>query len=121
MITYAEAQRIREGPLGHIMGSHFATPACRSVVINGYTLDDDDLAVRGGVKKSREELHGYGGGSFCNFDLSPNARLVRDTSTTELDGYGLFVVSLCVIHAGEFITVDYGSTFLSSNKSNLHQ
>jgi hypothetical protein len=68
---------------------------------------------------SIEELHGCGGGSFCNYSQSANARLVRDNGSTEADGYGLFVVANRQISAGEFITVDYGSTFLSSSKSNI--
>jgi SET domain len=119
MLTYAEAQHIREGPMGHVLGSHFATPACRSMVINGYTLSQDSNTEQGGVKMSRDALQGYGGGSFCNFSSDPNAKLVRDNSASETDGYGIFVVSVRDIQAGEFITVDYGSTFLSSNKSNL--
>lgn len=119
MMSYQEAQRVREGRHGDILGSHFATPACRSMVINGYTLKTDDDRVRGGVHVSREELQGFGGGSFCNYSPEPNARLVRDSGICEGDGYGLFVVALRDIVAGEFITVDYGSTFLASNKSNL--
>ena len=123
MITYAEAQQIREGPMGQSLGSHFATPACRRMVINGFTLMSEESSTsdhtRGGVQMTRQDLHGVGGGSFCNFSHSPNARLVRDKGATEGDGYGIFVVSTRIITAGEFITVDYGSTYLASNKSNI--
>ena len=109
--------------MGHVLGSHFATPACRRMVINGFTLVPDEPdsheSVHGGVSMSRQALHGFGGGSFCNFSHNPNAKLVRDNGVTEGDGYGIFVVATRMIKSGEFITVDYGSTYLASNKSNI--
>ncbi len=117
-MTYSRAQRIRESADGHILGTHFATPASRCMVINGFSLSSGGRQC-GGVPVSAQELHGYGGGSFCNYSEQPNARLVRDSGSTEADGYGLFVVANKFIKAGEFITVDYGSTFLSSSKSNI--
>jgi len=110
-MTYAEAQRIREGENGVVLGSHFATPTSRSMVINGYSLRASETGPVGGTPMTIEELHGCGG-SFCNYSESANARLVRNKGSTEGDGYGLFVVANCEIKAGEFITVDYGSTFL---------
>ena len=121
VITDEHATRLRESPGGSRVGTHFATPASRRVCINGYTLASVTTGSmdQGGVPRTLTQLHGMGGGSFCNHSYSPNAELVRDQSSSEKDGRGLFVVAIRDISVGEFIHVDYGRSYLSSNKTNL--
>ena len=121
VITDEQATRLRESPCGGSLGTHFATPASRRVCINGYTLKTAGTfdAASGGVPRTLQELHGMGGGSFCNHSATPNACLVRDQSATESDGRGLFVVATHNIAVGDFIHVDYGRSYLASNKTNI--
>ncbi len=118
LITKSEADVIREMEEGKCMASHFATTSCRSMVINGFSWLDDrnPKSACSGVPLSLSEWKGRGGGSLCNHDDHPNAKLMRDESG---DGYGIFVVSMQKIKAGDFIHVNYGKGFLNSKKSNL--
>ncbi len=76
-------------------------------------------SLQSGVPLDANALHGLGGGSLCNHSDNPNARLVRNDGVSNGDGSGLFVESVRHISSGEFITVDYGKMFLSSNRSNI--
>ena len=110
----SKADSIRKGKNGKSLGSHFATTSARQMVINGYCFKSDSSI--GGVPLSIEDWHGRGGGSLCNHSDNPNAELVRDAVG---DGYGIYVVALRQIYAGEFIHVDYGKSFIRSSKSNI--
>ena len=86
---------MRTGENGEILGQHFATPHARAFVVNGFSLrktnDMESSKPQSGVPKTLSELHGTGGGSFCNHSNTPNARLVRSEKD---EGYGIFVVAL---------------------------
>ena len=114
LIPKTKAEAIRQGIDGKALGSHFATTSVRQMVINGYCFKQDSST--GGVPLSCDEWHGRGGGSLCNHSDNPNAELVRDADG---DGYGIYVVALRCISAGEFIHVDYGKRFVRSSKSNF--
>jgi hypothetical protein len=120
IVLKMNAEALREGPQGKTLGSHLATTSARSMVINGYSLaadcNDNSAPIQGGVPLPRQDWRGRGGGSMCNYDNDPNATLQRDCSG---DGYGIFVIARRDIRAGEFIHVDYGKSFIRSNKSNI--
>jgi hypothetical protein len=102
-------------------GSHFATPHARSFVINGFALypsplPDPSPASSCGAPIAAYDLHGRGGGSFCNHDENPNAEFV---TSPDDEGLGLFVVAKRDIRAGEFINVDYKKSFLNSVWTNI--
>ncbi len=121
LITWVEAERVREGPDGKSRSSHFATTASKSCVINGYSLKRglQFASPVGGVPLTRQEWLGRGGGSMCNHSANPNAELVRTTDDSCVSDDGIFVVALMRITANEFINVAYGSQFVKSNKSNI--
>lgn len=117
LIPKSHADSVRKGKDGKRLGSHFATTSARQMIINGFSLKPvNHDGAYGGTCLTESEWHGRGGGSLCNHDSEPNAELIRDPSG---DGYGLFVVSLRAIAAGEFINVDYGKMFIQSSKSNI--
>jgi SET domain len=120
IMTKTQAEKARSGPDGKARASHFASTSARSMVINGYSVSHTSgpslTTVQGGVPLTRSEWRGRGGGSLCNHSETPNALLVRDGAG---DGYGVYVVALRDIIAGQFIHVDYGKGFLTSNKTNL--
>ena len=117
-MTKANAELMRSGPDGKILSSHFASTSVRSIVINGYSVAHTELkdSVQGGVPLARVDWRGKGGGSLCNHSDQPNAILTRDMTG---DGYGVYVIAREDIKAGQFIHVDYGKRFITSNKSNI--
>jgi hypothetical protein len=75
-----------------------------------------DGTSKSGVPITEQDLHGTGGGSFCNHSFNPNAELVRSHCD---EGYGILVVAIADIRRGSFIHVNYGKGFLRSKKTNL--
>jgi hypothetical protein len=145
-MTRAEANRVRKGPNGNILGSHFASiVTARTFVINGYSLkqeakdssdsirkssqpgdpsssscvNGDCVPLQGGIPMLRKDLHGLGGGSFANHSATPNAAFVGDDSGHVLT-LPLFLVATTPIHDGQFIHVCYGKWFLNSCISNIN-
>lgn len=123
MLTREEADKIHDGENGHEKSRHFASPYARDIVINGlaiysHSMTQSDHNSVSGTPITIHDVKGRGGGSFCNHSDNPNAKLERSSCG---DGRGLFVVALRDIQKGEFITVDYGKSFLESKWSNLKQ
>ena len=118
LMTKRNAEKLRTGPHGKQRASHLATTSTRSMVINGVSLAHSSVTDtdQGGVPLERIDWRGRGGGSLCNHSDNPNAMLVRDNSN---DGYGVFVVAIRDVMAGDFVHVDYGKGFLQSTKSNI--
>ena len=135
---------IRKGPRGHIMGSHFASVIMSSsFVVNGYSLaaatesqtphpnggsvtvamkTDDSMMLQGGVPLPRNELHGLGGGSFANHSLYPNAEFRQhDTAATGPCPFFIVLVATKLIKPGDFVRINYGTRFLSSEISNIRE
>jgi hypothetical protein len=130
LMTKKEADDIRKGQFGKLRASHFASCHSRQYVINGYSVNSTQLRnqeghflferrANGGIPLHIDDKKwkGMGGGSLCNHSDKPNAMLFQSP-----DGKGndVFVLSLDnPIEPGQFITVNYGRSFLKSSKSNV--